>query len=760
MAGLVPYSLRLDQPETEGPTEGITVDFAPEEPTQEIAEDGTVLRIYDPSGAVTVSVDGKGLGNVNGPEEAAKWYANLADKIDDQELGRIANDLIRGVQDDELSRKAWVDARKQGIQLLGLKVEIPGVVGASDGAPVEGMSRVRHPLLLEAVLRFQANARSELLPTDGPVKIRNDDNNADPAEDRIADALEKDLNHYLTSTATEYYPDTDRMLLMLGFGGTAFKKVYFCPLRNRPVSETIDAEDLIVTANATDLMNARRVTHKVMMSPSVVKRMQIIGAYRDIDLSTPSAPNLNEAERAKAEQAGVNVDVTNPEDRNRELYECYADLDIKGFEHKIKGHATGLELPYRVTIDVTSQQILSVVRNYSRPKGDELPQKRTTFVQYVFIQGLGEAPFYGIGLLHILGNTTNAMTAAWREMLDNGMFANFPGFLVAKQGTRQNTNIVRVPAGGAAQIDTQGMAIKDAVMPLPYETAHMPALMDLVSGMAEAGARIGGTAEIAVGEGRQDAPVGTTLALIDMATKMLNAVHKRMHQAQAQEFALLCDCFREHPASFWQKKGKSAYPWDEATFLKALDDYDLVPQADPNTASHTQRVMKVFALKQLQAASPDLYDPKAIDTVALQTLGFSNPEQFFAKPGSEQQKPEIIKGLADIQNEGKKADAALISAKANEAKVQADIQAGLGAAQRQEDTPVDVMDAQTRKEKLGLDAQRLRFDQQKFAGEMAADREEREADHHLEILRIANDVLQQGAQDPGREAKRIDEATE
>jgi hypothetical protein len=251
-----------------------------------------------------------------------------------------------------------------------LKIEIPGIGGSADGAPVEGMSRVRHPLLLEAVLRFQANARSELLPTDGPVKIRNDDNNADLAEDQLANALERDMNHYLTSTAKEYYPDTDRMLLMLGFGGTAFKKVYFCPLRNRPVSESVDADDLIVNNAATDLSNAKRITHRVMMRPSVVKRLQIIGVYRDIELSTPSPAKLDSVQREKKSQQGIAQDDASPEDRDREIYECYCELDLPGFEHKIKNKETGLEIPYRVTIDLTSKEILSIVRNYDEDDND------------------------------------------------------------------------------------------------------------------------------------------------------------------------------------------------------------------------------------------------------------------------------------------------------------------------------------------------------------------------------------------------------
>ena len=425
------------------------------------------------------------------------------------------------------------------------------------------------------------SARSELLPTDGPVKIRDDDNNSTFDEDKLANALEMDLNHFLTTTATEYYPDTDRMLLMLGFGGTAFKKVYYCPLRNRPVSETVDADDLIVNNSATDLRNAKRITHRSYMRPSIVKRLQILGVYKDVDLSTPRLPTLDSVQREKNSQQGIALSASgNPDDRDREIFEIYCELDIKGFEHKYKGKVSGLEIPYRVTIDVSSKEVLSIVRNYDEDDQD-LPEARINFVKYSFVPGLG---FYDIGLLHILGNTTNAITAAWRELLDSGMYANFPGFLMADTGARQNTNIFRVPPGGGALVKTGGMPLNQAIMPLPYNSGAAPSLMSLVQNMAETGMRIGGTSEQQVGEGRADAPVGTTLAMIDQATKMLNAVHKRMHAAQAEEFRLLVRTFKDNPESFWQRSGRSAHPWDEQTFRAALENAQLIPQADPNTA--------------------------------------------------------------------------------------------------------------------------------------------------------------------------------
>ena len=641
--------------------EDFEIEIQEDAPTTEVDEHGNIMSIQLPDGSIEFSLDGEPL------EKAEKktregWFDNLVEDISTDELGRISEELIKGIESDLKSRQEWIEDRAQGIKLLGLKVEIPGLAGAADGAPVEGMSRVRHPLLLEAVLRFQANARSELLPTDGPVKIREDNNNATDATDELANDLENDLNHYLTSTAREYYPDTDRMLLMLGFGGTAFKKIYFCPLRNRPVSESIDADDLIVNNSATDLTNATRITHRIYMKPSTVKRMQILGVYRDVDLSQAKQIKLDAAQREKKNQQGISENGTdNPEDRDREIFECYCELEIKGFEHRRSGKETGLEIPYRVTIDASSHEILSIVRNYDEDTR-ELPEPRQSFVKYTFVPGMG---FYDIGLLHILGNTTNALTAAWREMLDAGMYANFPGFLYSDAGARQNTNIFRIPPGGGALIKTGGAPIQDAVMPLPYKDVG-PGLMQLTDNMAQTGMRVGGTAEQAVGEGKQDAPVGTTIALIDQATKILSSVHKRMHNAQSEEFELLVRCFRENPESFWQKNKRPARKWDEETFIRAVNQIDLVPQADPNTASQTQRLMKVMALKQLQQANPAMYDPIAVDRMALQGIGWSNPEQFMVPPESmgQQQNPEAQAKMADLQIKKQDSDTKLMLAKA------------------------------------------------------------------------------------------------
>ena len=710
----------------------------------EFDDKGNILKIEHEDGSITISLDGSPIERAE-REDETDWFRNLVDDIGSDELGRISSELLRGIEDDISSRKDWIEERALGVKLLGLKVEIPGLQGASDGAPVEGMSKVRHPLLLEAVLRFQANARSELLPTDGPVKIRNDDNNSELREDQLANALEMDLNHYLTTTASEYYPDTDRMLLMLGFGGTSFKKIYFCPLRNRPVSESVDADDLVVNNAATDLRNAKRITHRVLMRPSVVKRLQILGVYRDVSLSTASAPKLDSLQREERAQQGISAESTNPDDRDREIYECYCELNIKGFEHEHKGKISGLEIPYRVTIDVSSREILSIVRNYDESTKD-LPEARMRFVKYTFVPGLG---FYDIGLLHILGNTTNAITAAWRELLDAGMYSNFPGFLMADTGGRQNTNIFRVPPGGGALVKTGGLPISQAIMPLPYQPPSQ-ALMALVSDMAQTGMRIGGTSEQQVGEGKAEAPVGTTLAMIEQATKVMNAVHKRLHAAQAEEFQLLVECFREHPESFWQRRGRSNAAWDEETFLQALNNCDLVPQADPNTASHGQRMMKVLALKQLQAQNPTMYDPIAIDMAAMQAIGYSNPQQFLAPPGAQKQPPpELQKLIAETKVKQQEADAKTTEANAKMAETQAKIQQGAFAPRQSEGhqqghepvSPIDIIEARAKMMDATTKRQLANNKQQDINLEDRNRDLDRQSRERVQLMELARDVL-------------------
>ena len=633
-------SLRLVEP-TEDKEELTDSVIDVGEQTNVELKDG-ILKIENPDGSITIDT------NPDVSDKKSKGhYDNLSKNIDDSRLSEIAQNILDGIQRDEDSRSEWMQMRRKGIVLLGLKLEEPSDTAGSSSAPLEGQSRIRHPMLLEATVRFQATARGELLPSTGPVKIRNDtaippkppdnmppmDNtpggighNGGPSmddTDDLADSLEKDFNHYLTAVATEYVPDTDRMLFYIGFGGDGFKKVFNCPLRRRPVSESVDAEDLIVSNSSTDLQNCGRVTHKIKMRKSVLKRMQIIGAYRDVTLGKPSPPKLTPVELEKKRIEGISASFKKPEDEDYTVYECYTELDLDEFAPK-KFKGKGLPLPYRVTVEKDSRQVLSIIRNWK--EDDEECHPKRYFVQFPFVRGLG---FYGLGYIHILGNMTNTLTAAWREIIDAGMFASFPGFLYSKQVGRQLTNQIRIPPGGGMGIELGAQQdIRAAIMPLPYQNPGAGHVA-FVQHVAEEGQRLASATQINVGEGKQDAPVGTTLALIEQATKILDSVHKRLHSSQSEEFALLKERFKEDPEAFW-RHDKTVYPWQKEQFLKALNDYNLVPVADPNNPTAMHRMAKANLVKQLATASPQLYNVQKVDSWIMRTSGI-NPEGLFNK---------------------------------------------------------------------------------------------------------------------------------
>jgi len=608
-----------------------------------LSPDGT-LEISLPDGSVVIDLNPQ-MERLSQPDG---FDENIAEKIDLTELGRICGDLVQAIGADDRSRQQWLEARARGIDLLGLKLDDPKSDIAS-GAPLEGMSTARDPILLEACIRFMSNASAELLPAGGPVKVRND-GQGNIANDDMAEALQKDMNAYLTTTASDYYPDTKRMLFMTGFGGSGFKKVYHSPLKNRPVSESIDAKDLIVSNAAVDLGSAARVTQVIRMKKSDMVRMQILGVYRDISLSY-SQPSTNPVDNKMAMVQGVQPQVERPEDQDYTLYECYCELDIKGYEHKDKsGKPTGLPLPYRVTIDKDSEQILEIRRNWD-DEDEEFPQARKTFVEYYYIKGWG---FYGIGLLHILGNIAVALTAGMRVTLDSGMLANFPGFLYIMNGaTRQMTNHFRVPPGGGAPFQGDpSKPIQQQIMPLPYKEAG-PAFQAFLGALRDAGKSVGSIAEAAVGEGTQNAPVGTTLALIEQQTKVEGAVHKGLHASQSEEIRLLKNLFEEDPEALWRHARKTEAKWNEQLLRAALANYDLVPQADPNTSSHMQRLMKAMGIKQLQAANPALYDGKKVDERVMKMMGIDNPEELFAPPpppgAQPPPDPKLIAKQAELQ---------------------------------------------------------------------------------------------------------------
>lgn len=620
MAGVLPTTIRYADPPKPDPGNPIDVDLsAPDQP-----EPKSVIVNF-PDGSVSINLGGP---PASVPMVDAKFDANLALSIESQALENLADELLRGIEEDERSRQDWLDDRAMGIKLLALKIEKPSTSTAGSGA--DNTSRTRHTLLLEAALRFQANARGEFLPADGPVKVEAKMSKDTGSGDDLAQLLEDDMNYYLTTTASEYYPDTDRMLLWTGVGGCGIKKVYRCPIRRRPTSESVDAEFLIVSNAATDLANADRVTHVVKMRQSVMKRMMHLKVYRDIELGMPTQDIPTSVDEEKSSVSGISLS-QRPEDMPYTLYECYCMIDVPGDEHKEKGEATGLPRPYKVTLDKTSRTILEVRRNWK--KGDEMERPRKMFVKFPYVPGFG---FYDIGLIHIAGNPTVAATALQRIMIDAGIFGNFPGFLYAKALAHQNTLDLNVPPGTGAAIDVSMIPdgdIRKAVMNMPYREPGT-AIFQLFQDLVTTGSRVAGTADIAVGEGRADAPVGTTIALIEQATKVTDAVHKRLHTAQSTEFQMLRDLFLEYPEDFYKFNSDRDNQWDAPKLLAALRDYNLVPRSDPNTSSNMQRVMRAQALYQMAMASPARFNLDEVQKYILQTLGIRNPPKFMADPNA------------------------------------------------------------------------------------------------------------------------------
>lgn len=582
--------------------------------------DTGATHIENTDGSVTISF---GPENAGGLE--SEFNENLAELLDESELSMMAEEILRGIDEDERSRKEWEDTYNRGIDLLGLKLEDP----TSDVSASGNVSKVHHPLLIEAVVRYQANAQAELLPSAGPVKVQDAAPDMTPERVQMAEAFEKDFNHYLTVTRKEYYPDTRRMLFAQGFCGNGFKKVYRCPLRKAPVSDYVAAKDLIVSNDAVSLFNVSRITHRTTMRHSVMKRLQINGHYRKCELTQPvSQPTLIDMKIAQVE--GINKTIGIPADHPYTLYETYTEYDIPSFAHKDDNdEPTGLPLPYRFTLDKDSRKILEIRRNYKESDKDCMPRQR--FVKYGYIPGLG---FYDYGLVHLLGQTARALTAIERQLIDAGQFSNFPGLLLSDVGGRQETTQIRVPPGGAHTIKTGGMPIGQVVMALPYKEPS-GVLVNIAKAVEDNGRRLGGTAEVNVGEGRADVPVGTTIALIEQSTKVQGAVHKQNHESQQQEFLLLKELFEEDPEALTRFAKTPARKWQSA---QEIADQNLVPASDPNTPSHIHRVMKATGLSQLATTAPQLYNLRAVHSILVTTLGYS-PQAVLNPVGMPQQGP-------------------------------------------------------------------------------------------------------------------------
>jgi hypothetical protein len=603
-------------------------DEKPAEPGSEIVDLGDLELVKLKPDALVVDLPDGSISINFGPfgiapdDEASDHDANLAQHVSPGTLGAISDDLIRMVTDDIQRQDRKLSDIVKGLDLLGITLEEP------KSEPNDaGISVVKHPLLLEAVLRFQANARGELLPSDGPVKVANEGDGTVQL-DAQANQLEQDFNFYLTSTAKEYVPDFDRMLFSLGLVGEAYRKIYWHPLKRRPVAETIDRKDIILSDGAVSLEACSRITHRSRMRPSIVKQMQLAGAWRDVPLTSGVySPDLNVVDRKLDDIAGVmpKLSIGGQDEQDREIYECYCELDLEGFEHEEDGEKTGLPLPYRVTIDKDSREILEIRRWWQ--EGDKSYVRQEVFVEYVFVPAY---PGTNLGFLQILGNASRALTAAWRIAIDAGMLGNFPGGIMARSTGKQQTSNIRVGPGQVAPIDVDGVPLNQAFMPLPYKGVDA-GFVAIIQNVEQTAQRLGGTAETAVGEGRNDAPVGTTIAMIEQSTKVISAVHKRLHTAQSKEFELLKELFIRDPESLWRSNKNPKFQQDAYELQQALENRNLVPRADPNTSSQTLRIQKGIALYTLASQNPSAFDQKEVYKRLLNMLDIDDADALFSK---------------------------------------------------------------------------------------------------------------------------------
>jgi hypothetical protein len=624
-------------------------------------------------GAIVINLNGRRAAMRSHTEPADSHDANLAEYLEETELRRLSSEILDGINADLTSREEWLRRRADGLKHLALQLENPRSPSADSDTAVEGQSTVRSPILLDAVMRFQANARGELLPAAGPVKVTNwatptteQELNLEAAtgttvplpddNDMLAEALEKDLNWYLTVGDKVYYPDTNRMFFMQGYGGCAFKKVYVCPLLRRPVARAVDAADIIVSDNEVSLHDCGRVTHRISMRQSVFRRMQIDGIYVGIpdDNSapfSPSAPQPDALENERNNLAGFSSSYSRrPADYKHVIYECYCEYDLAEYGHTEKGAPEGLPLPYRVTIDKDSQRIVEIRRGWKL--GDDRFIQKMPIVKWPFVDGMS---FYGVGLLGIMGNSTAAVSAAWRLALDSACFSSWPGFVYTEAIGRQDTMSFRVPMGGGVRINSNGAPIRDVLLPLPYKDVTT-GLVQVTAHIEEEARRVGGTAELAVGEGRADVPVGTTLAMMEQAMQVLAAVHKGMHIAQAEEFSLLRDLFAEDPTALICNNPNPARKWETEELIRALKNCNLTPQSDPNTPSHTIRLMKAVALVQLVTMNPKDWNlPKVYNRVS-KMVGLGDVESLLAPPSDEQAPtdPKIQVAMLKLQGDMEK----------------------------------------------------------------------------------------------------------
>ena len=566
-------------------------------------EDGGVLVDFDPSEE----------------KEDMGFSENLAEGMDDRELGAISSELMGEFDANKAGRQEWEDAYTDGLELLGFNYE-------ERTEPFRGASGVTHPLLAEAATQFQAQAFNELLPSSGPVRTAILGDETREKQDQ-ASRVRNFMNYYITTVMEDYTPDMDQMLFYLPLAGSTFKKVYYDEVLGRAVSKFVPAEHLVVPYETSDLDTCSNIAHVIRMNLNDLRKQQLAGIYRDI----PVIPQQSESDEVQGEMNRITGFEPSSVDYDCTLIEFHADLDLDGFEDMDEdGEPTGIKVPYIVTISQDNGQILSIRRNYR--EDDELKRKIQYFVHYKFLPGFG---FYGLGLIHTIGGLSRTATAALRQLIDAGTLSNLPAGFKAR-GLRIRDDDDPLQPGEFRDVDAPGGAIRDSLMPLPFKGPDQT-LFNLLGFVVQAGQRFATITDMKVGDGNQSAAVGTTLAMLEQGTRVMSAVHKRLHYAMRIEFKLLARVMSDFLP---QEYPYSVENGDQAIMASDFDDrIDVVPVSNPNTFSQAQRIALAQTKMQLAGAAPELHNMHEVYRDMYEAIGVTDVDRLMKKVPDEEPVP-------------------------------------------------------------------------------------------------------------------------
>ncbi len=567
------------------------------------------IEIEDPE-AVKIGIDGLEIELTPEPKTADDFDANLAEFMDESEMSSLASDLVSLIDSDINSRKDWTDMYVKGLEVLGMKYE-------ERTEPWSGACGVFSPLLTEAAIRFQSELITETFPAQGPVKTQII-GAVDRLKEEAADRVRDDMNYRLTEEMVEYRPEHERMLYSLGLAGAAFKKVYYDPSKGRQVAPFVPAEDVIIPYGASNVYDAERVTHVMRKTKNDIKKLQVAGFYCDADLGEP-VHMFTDVEKKKAEDQGYSL----TDDDRFQVLEIHVDYDLPGYEDE-----DGIALPYVITIERGTQTVLSIRRNWD--EDDKTRSKRQHFVQYTYIPGFGA---YGLGYIHIIGGYARAGTSIIRQLVDAGTLSNLPGGLKSR-GLRIKGDDTPIAPGEFRDVDIPSGSVRDNIMPLPYKEPSQ-VLAGLLERITEEGRRLAAIADLKISDMSAQAPVGTTLAILERQLKTMSAVQARVHASLRMEFKLLKGIIRDYAPTEYSYTPEGG---DRKAKQADYDIVEVIPVSDPNAATMAQRIMQYQAALQLAQSAPQIYDLPQLHRQMLEVLGIKNAEKLVALP--QDQKPQ------------------------------------------------------------------------------------------------------------------------